>query len=69
VSKPYTGFVVSGLSPSVLLGGPRDRQFGEVAEEVNAWVQGRNVEEAVVDWQFSTEDARVKLKRLSPRTQ
>jgi hypothetical protein len=49
-----------------------DRRIGsieELTEEVNAWVQDRNDEEAVVDWQSTTEDARVKLKRLYPTTQ
>jgi hypothetical protein len=49
-----------------------DRRIGsieELTEEVSAWVRDRNDEEAVVDWQFTTEDARVKLKRLYPTTQ
>ena len=49
-----------------------DRRIGSVAEltdEVNTWVDDRNDEDAVVNWQFTTEDARVKLKRLYPTTQ
>ena len=34
--------------------------------EVNAWCKMRNEEKAVVNWQFTTEDARIKLKRLYP---
>lgn len=48
------------------------RRIGTIeglTEEVEAWVQDRNDEVAVVDWQFTTEDARVKLKRLDPATQ
>lgn len=34
--------------------------------EVCAWESGRNQAECKVDWQFTTEDARIKLKRLYP---
>jgi hypothetical protein len=33
----------------------------------NAWQNDRNAAEAIVDWQFTTDDARIKLKRLYPR--
>lgn len=33
-------------------------------KEVEAWETGRNRKHAKTDWQFTTEDARVKLKRL-----
>lgn len=49
--------------------GRRIGTIEELTEEVDAWVQDRNDEVAVVDWQFTTEDARVKLKRLYPTTQ
>ena len=32
--------------------------------EVAAWEEGRNAASVKVDWQFTTADARVKLKRL-----
>jgi hypothetical protein len=35
-------------------------------KEVKAWETGRNKKHAKADWQFTTEDARVKLKRLYP---
>jgi len=35
-------------------------------KEVNAWQKQRNFLHAKVDWQFSTDDARIKLKRLYP---
>ena len=38
----------------------------EVASEVAAWQAYRNNLEATVNWQFTTEKARVKLKRLYP---
>lgn len=35
-------------------------------EETTAWNNDRNENAKVVDWQFTTEDARIKLKRLYP---
>ena len=35
-------------------------------EEVEAWEADRNRKQAKADWQFTTADARVKLKRLYP---
>ncbi len=35
-------------------------------EEVAAWEDYRNKHHAKADWQFTTKDARVKLKRLYP---
>lgn len=35
-------------------------------EEVDAWQADRNRKHAKADWQFTTADARVKLKRLYP---
>ena len=34
--------------------------------EVKAWQTGRNQSEATINWQFTTKDARIKLKRLYP---
>ncbi len=34
--------------------------------EVAAWAEQRNAEAATVDWQFTTADARIKLKHLYP---
>src|SRR5271166_434158 len=42
-----------------------DRQTLE--KEVAAWERHRNKHLAKADWQFTTENARVKLKRLYPR--
>jgi hypothetical protein len=42
--------------------GDRPTLEGEVA----AWVTRRNGAEAAIDWRFTTEDARIKLKRLYP---
>lgn len=38
----------------------------EIKREVNAWQEHRNNKKAKVDWQFTTGDARIKLKRLYP---
>jgi hypothetical protein len=49
-----------------------DRRIGEKDElriEVAAWEQGRNAAKCRIDWQFTTADARVKLKRLYPSIQ
>jgi hypothetical protein len=35
-------------------------------EEVAAWEEARNKNPAKADWQFTTADARIKLKRLYP---
>jgi len=35
--------------------------------EVHAWNVDRNNRQANVDWQFRTDDARIKLKRLYPK--
>jgi hypothetical protein len=37
-----------------------------LAHEVAAWEQERNAAKATVDWQFTTADARTKLKKLYP---
>jgi hypothetical protein len=34
--------------------------------ETRAWVQQRNAASKSIDWQFTTADARIKLKRLYP---
>jgi hypothetical protein len=37
-----------------------------IRKEVKAWEQNRNNKKAKINWQFKTDDARVKLKRLYP---
>ena len=39
----------------------------EVAAEAAAWSSARNAGQTGVDWHFTTDDARVKLKRLYPK--
>ena len=40
--------------------------MNELTSEVAAWVNDRNEKKVRVNWQFTTPDARVKLKRLYP---
>src|SRR5664279_2859639 len=42
----------------------QDQQM--LKEEVEAWEADRNKKHAKADWRFTTENARVKLKRLYP---
>ena len=37
-----------------------------LTDEVAAWEEDRNKHHAKADWQFTTADARIKLKRLYP---
>ena len=49
-----------------------DRRIPDLAtlqQEAKAWYRKRNANQKAVDWQFTTEDARVKLKRLYPQIQ
>ena len=39
----------------------------KLIEEVAAWQENRNKHHATADWQFTTADARIRLKRLDPR--
>jgi DDE superfamily endonuclease len=40
-----------------------------LAKETKAWEKHRNLNQKGVDWQFTTADARIKLKRLYPQIQ
>ncbi len=46
-----------------------NRRLGDrvrLEREVAAWTTTRNDAATIIDWQFTTEDARIKLKRLYP---
>ena len=46
-----------------------DRRIPDQAtlrRETAAWVDRRNTAQATIDWQFTSADARVKLKKLYP---
>jgi hypothetical protein len=54
---------------SVLTAQCLNRRFPErelLATEIAAWERARNEKAATIDWHFTTEDARTKLKRLYP---
>lgn len=54
---------------NVLIGqclGRRIDNIEEVEREVSAWQEHRNNKNSKVNWQFSEEDARIKLSRLYP---
>ena len=38
----------------------------KIEKEVMAWEKARNNKNSKINWQFSTKDARIKLKRLYP---
>ena len=41
----------------------------KLRRETSAWQAERNNNQATIDWQFTAEDARIKLKRLYPKIQ
>lgn len=54
---------------NVLIGQCLNRRIADIETmraEVKAWESARNGIDAKVNWQFTTDDARVKLKRLYP---
>jgi hypothetical protein len=54
---------------SVLTGQCLDRRIPDktiLIDEITAWQQDRNRQHTKADWQFTTADARIKLKRLYP---
>jgi predicted AAA+ superfamily ATPase len=40
--------------------------FEKVKMQTKAWQEERNNRNAKINWQFTTDDARIKLKRLYP---
>jgi hypothetical protein len=57
---------------AVLAGHPLKPRIGDqatVEREVHAWQETRNAKTVTVDWRFTTEDARIKLKHLYPSHQ
>jgi len=49
--------------------GQRIADRERLASELSAWADRRNAKGAAIDWRFSLDDARIKLKRLYPSTQ
>jgi hypothetical protein len=48
------------------LGNQRIKSIEELNEILAAWEVDRNMRQKGVNWQFTAEDARIKLKRLYP---
>ena len=46
--------------------GRRIDNIEEIKQEVSAWQKHRNNKKAKVNWQFTADDARIKLSRLYP---
>jgi hypothetical protein len=54
---------------NVLMGQCLNRRIDKIAtirSETKAWEKDRNNKNAKINWQFQTDDARIKLKRLYP---
>jgi hypothetical protein len=49
--------------------GQRLADTATLRREVGAWEESRNAAGSRIDWRFTTEDARIKLKHLYPITQ
>ena len=63
---------VSEIELSVFTKQCLDRRIPDIEilrQEAKAWYGRRNVSQKSVDWQFTTEDARIKLKKLYPQIQ
>jgi len=60
---------IAEIELSVLAKQCLDRRISSqdiLAEVVAAWEKRRNELKAKIDWQFTTQDSRIKLKRLYP---
>lgn len=63
---------MAGIESGVLGRQCLDRRIGEftvLEKEVAAWEADRNASKSKVNWQFTHDDARVKLVRLYPSTE
>jgi len=63
---------VAEIELSVLTRQCLDRRIPNIdslRQEAQAWYQQRNDAQKGVDWQFTTADARIRLKRLYPQIQ
>jgi hypothetical protein len=63
---------IAEIELSVLSKQCLDRRIADLEilrQETKAWEHERNAKQTGVDWQFTTEDARIRLKRLYPQYQ
>ena len=61
---------IAEIELSILTRQCLNRRMGDFAQycnEVKSWYNQRNAIQKVVDWQFTTENARIKLKKLYPQ--
>jgi len=61
---------IAEIELSVLKSQCLDRRIPEIdimRKEVCAWENNRNNRQSKIDWQFTTSEARIKLKRLYPK--
>lgn len=61
---------IAEIELSVMTSQCLGRRIGKIetlARELSAWERNRNQIQKGVDWQFTTDDARIKLKRLYPQ--
>jgi hypothetical protein len=61
---------IAEIELSILTRQCLNRRMGDLAQycnEVKSWYNQRNAIQKVVDWQFTTENARIKLKKLYPQ--
>ena len=42
--------------------------MNEIIRQTNAWENHRNHRNAIINWQFTTKNSRIKLKKLYPST-
>lgn len=61
---------IAEIELSALKGQCLDRRICDMEvmrEEIRLWEESRNNQAKKINWQFTTEDARIKLKRLYPK--
>ena len=61
---------IAEIKLSALCGQCLNRCIPDLAimrQQINAWERDRNNRQSKVDWQFTTQDARIKLKSLYPK--
>jgi hypothetical protein len=60
---------MAAIELSILSQHPLSQRISNQAElqrQVEAWQQRRNEKAVTIDWRFTTENARIKLKHLYP---
>ncbi len=66
---PQAGLNIAEIEMSVLSNQCLKERIPDIEflkEQVSAWANDRNNKSKAVNWQFTTNDARIKLKKLYP---